>query len=536
MIRIIRQFHSLFRYINPVRISKLMVHLFKNSPAYFKHFKDSMIELSSFLLLFTVFLFNLPLVGLLKANYIPNFLRILLLKLNRSITMFVMKYDRPDMTRMNRLELFELAFRNMTFKKTRTIITIGGMALGVGAIVFLVSIGYGLQELVIDRVARLDEMRQADVSVQPGSNVKLSDKAVADFKEIKQVEEVLPLIGVVAKVAYQGSNSDVAVYGVTTNYLKNSAVKTINGDLFDSNEIGLLPEINFAKKMASSNNVEMELDKNGNVAGARVMRQNVKMGQEIQDITFSIFPRTWLRARDYPSTNSQVIGYVKRVEGLQPGKEYWGSPFEPEENGKVIQDLEGNWYGKWIKTQSYVWEEKACEEADPDCDGGTHLLVRDANGEKVFKDVYFAELEVVVNSTSFDPSRNNDVLGISDENTDETDITIDDLAAVLADESVASDVSTDGALIGTTSAGAASLNDDEYLSMLLESSGSAGLSDTIKVPLPPEAIREAVVNEAFLKVLGLDNTNPLGKEFSTSFIITSNLLENSAQKVESEPC
>jgi len=407
----------------------------------------------------------------------------------------------------------------------------------VGAIVFLVSIGYGLQELVIDRVARLDEMRQADVSVQPGSNIKLNDKAVNEFKEIKQVDEVLPLIGVVAKVEYQGSNSDVAVYGVTTNYLKNSAIKTTNGNLFESNEIGLLPEINLAKRPNTNSEMalEMELDGAGDVAGARVVRKNVKVGQEIQDITFSIFPRTWLRARAFPSTSAEVLGYVKRVEGLQPGKEYWGSPFEPEETGQVVQDLDGNWYGKWIKTQSYLWEEKTCDEADPDCDGGTHMLVRDENGEKVFTDVYFAELEVVVNSTSYDPARNNDVLGISDENTDETDITANDLAAVLADETVASDAAADGTLTGTTAAGDASLNDDEYLNMLLETSGSVGASDAIKVPLPPQALKEAVVNEAFLKVLGLDNTNPIGKEFSTSFIITSNLLENSAQKVESEP-
>lgn len=542
MIRILRQIKGLLYFLNPIRLGKILIRFIKNSPQNIKSLRSNLLELSTFLVLFTVFLINLPIVGLLKANFIPNFVRIILLKLNRNITIFVMKYDKPDMTRMNRLELFELAFRNMTFKKTRTIITIGGMALGVGAIVFLVSIGYGLQELVIDRVARLDEMRQADVSVQPGSNVKLTDKAVSDFKEIKQVEEVLPLIGVVAKVAYQGSNSDVAVYGVTTNYLKNSAVKTINGDLFESNEIGLIPDFRFAHNNLNTpsagtqrDKFELEVDSSGNVAGARVARKNVTIGQEIQDVTFSIFPRTWLRARAYPSTNAEVLGYVRRVEGLQPGKEYWGSPFEPEETGKVIQDLNGNWLGKWIKTQSYVWEEKECDEADPDCEGGTHMLVRDEYGEKVFKDVYFAELEVVVNSTSYDPEKNNDVLGISDENTGNTGITADDLAAVLADETSVVDETSDGTLTGTTAAGEASLNDEEYLTQLLESSASAGLSDTVKVPLPPETLKQAVVNEAFLKVLGLDNTNPIGKEFSTSFIITSNLLQNSAQKVESEP-
>ena len=51
------------------------------------------------------------------------------------------------------------------------------MAIGIGAIVFLVSIGYGLQQLVVSRVASLDELKQTDVSSQLGSKIKIDDKA-----------------------------------------------------------------------------------------------------------------------------------------------------------------------------------------------------------------------------------------------------------------------------------------------------------------------------------------------------------------------
>ena len=52
---------------------------------------------------------------------------------------------------IDRISLIGIAVRNMKVKKTRTAITIGGMALGIASIVFLVSLGYGVQRLVISQ-------------------------------------------------------------------------------------------------------------------------------------------------------------------------------------------------------------------------------------------------------------------------------------------------------------------------------------------------------------------------------------------------
>ncbi len=145
--------------------------------------------------------------------------------------------DRHNSNTISRSDLIELAFRNMQAKKTRTLVTVGGMAIGVGAIVFLVSIGYGLQQLVISRVARLDEMRQADVYPQSGGAVKINDGTLSNLKEIANVEAVLPLIAAVGRVNYQNSVSDMAVFGVTADYLNQSAIKPVRGEIFASNDI-----------------------------------------------------------------------------------------------------------------------------------------------------------------------------------------------------------------------------------------------------------------------------------------------------------
>lgn len=142
--------------------------------------------------------------------------------------------DRRRQGSVSELQLIKLAIRNMQVKKTRTMITIGGMAVGISSIVLLVSIGYGLQDMVITRIARLEEMSQAEVSQPPGSKLAIDDKTLSDFAEISGVDMVLPLIGVVGRVSYERSVTDVAVYGVTSEYLESSAIKPFWGKIFES--------------------------------------------------------------------------------------------------------------------------------------------------------------------------------------------------------------------------------------------------------------------------------------------------------------
>lgn len=154
--------------------------------------------------------------------------------------------DRPKKGNISRIELIDLAIRNMTSKKNRSYVTIGGMTIGIAAIVFLVSIGYGLQSLVISRVARLEEMKQTDVAILPGSNLFLNDDVIKSFQEISNVKLALPQIAVVGKVNYNNSLTDMAVYGVTKDYLTESAIAPVVGKSFDSN--GITTDIKASKE------------------------------------------------------------------------------------------------------------------------------------------------------------------------------------------------------------------------------------------------------------------------------------------------
>jgi ABC-type lipoprotein release transport system permease subunit len=103
----------------------------------------------------------------------------------------------------------------MKAKKNRAVVTIGGVAVGVGAIVFLVSVGYGLEKLVIGRVAKLDELKMADVSLGQLSAAKLNNDSMDKIKTMANVTDVVPVISMVSKVKFNNSILDVMSFGVS---------------------------------------------------------------------------------------------------------------------------------------------------------------------------------------------------------------------------------------------------------------------------------------------------------------------------------
>jgi len=391
--------------------------------------------------------------------------------------------EGPRQNTISRIELIDLSLRNMKAKKTRTIVTIGGMMIGIGVIVFLVSIGYGLQQLVITRVARLEEMKQADVTPQAGGKVKITDKTLSDFKDIPAVETALPLIAVVGRVNYQNSASDMAAYGVTTDYLKQSAIKPVQGKIFDSNEL--------------VSSIQYQVSNMGKVVGVSVQKGN--FGEKIQEVEFAITPGKWIRVRESPSTTGKIIGYTKRVEGNSSGEEIWGGSYESDNDaGKAGETEEGKPLGKWIKAKVFLWKEEKCDsQTQGDCEGGKYMVMRDEDDKQVQKEGYFAEINLSLAGVNVKQPQ---TLGVTSEAT--------------------------GSAKTTTELGV------NWIEIASEA-GIIAPPETKTVELAGDAKRQAVVNRAMLKVLGINESEAVGKKFNVSFVVVGDLLADEKEKVES---
>lgn len=450
-------------------------------------FKNTTIRLSSFILLLILYVSAKALAWISPKKYFPQVIRSKTAPLLSSFyhkTVPILEMRRVGT--VSRVTLMELSIRNMQAKKTRTIITIGGMAVGIGAIVFLVSIGYGLQQLVISRVARLDEMKQVDVTIQPGSKVKINDKALSDIKQTSKVGMVLPLIAVVGRVNFQNSVSDMAVYGVTSNYLKQSAIQPVQGKIFDSNDLV----------------VSLRSDV-GEVAGlsTEAGKESIATPHEkIQNIEFSVTPGAWIRVRESPSAGAKILGYTKRTEGKQQGEELWGGAYSSDDgSGEAGVDKDGKKLGKWIKSPALLWEKRICETGSGDCENGSYVVARDQDNKQVQQSGYFAELNIALSGTSITQKK---VLGVS--------------------------TRQDGVLAATDS------SDVDFVEIASEA-GIIKPFETKQVSLGSNAKRQAIVNRAMLKVLGIKEIEAVGKLFSVSFVATGDLLDNPSEKIESTP-
>lgn len=435
--------------------------------AKFVTWTSSLIEIASFVGL--VILYGLVVIAGIVAKYIPAMGRVQN-KLHESIK----RLDRKQQGSISRIELIELSLANMRAKRTRTMVTVGGMTIGIASIVFLVSIGYGLQALVISRVARLDEMKQIDVTVHAGSKLRLNDESHATFRGIPDVEQALPLIAVVGKVKYSNSATDMAVYGVTHDYLEQSAIKPVVGRIFDNNEVVVsdVAQPIFHEEFVTNKDTT-------DAGGADIpISEDVQIGSTVRSIKFSVDSGQWVRVRAQANSNADLLGYISSETGQLSGEEIWGETYVDEAGRGTVGTMEdGRKAGLWIKVRTPVWEEK----------DGQYVPMMDSNDNQVVQTGYVAEINV-----SVEPVTSQQVLG------DAIDITNDDWVEV----------------------------EGESIPEATE--------NTEVVQLPKSGEREAVVNRGFLEILSISEDEVLGKTFEVTFVATGGLLNDDQKRLQSE--
>src|SRR6056297_1699942 len=96
-------------------------------------------------------------------------------------------------------DVIKISSRSFKNNRLRTLLTVLGISIGIGAIFFLVSLGYGFQKLILERIATEDSLLSLDVSKR-NESVKLDEKSMESIKEIKEVVEVNPVVGIDTRV------------------------------------------------------------------------------------------------------------------------------------------------------------------------------------------------------------------------------------------------------------------------------------------------------------------------------------------------
>ncbi len=282
------------------------------------------------------------------------------------VVICLLDYSKPQ--QMKSSDLMLLAVKNLTTKRARSLVTMGGMAIGFGAVILLLSTGYGFERLVVSQVANLSEMKQIDVNISNGSPLVFGPEAVETIQKIEGVESVIPIITSVSKVTYNDAVSDVIVYAVPTVYFESVSIRPVAGELYSDN----------IKKIHG----EVLDEEKGEVAGVHTtLIAKSSIGSEVYKIRYAINPLEWKPVYKSPDIQSQIIGYTKREPGKQEAVEVWGSAYA--DGSESALDLEGNVYNTWISDDFSLWDMESCLLKDPACADGLYSVQRDEETQLV---------------------------------------------------------------------------------------------------------------------------------------------------------
>lgn len=132
--------------------------------------------------------------------------------------------------------LLHIAWANITNKKLRSLLTIAGVVIGIGAIFFLLSFGIGLQQLVANEVIGDESIKSIEVTSPNSKILKLDDEVANKIKTFPYVTKVGTLHSFPGNVTYRGGEVGAITYGVDTNYVAMTQYEVNAGRLLQSND------------------------------------------------------------------------------------------------------------------------------------------------------------------------------------------------------------------------------------------------------------------------------------------------------------
>ncbi|MFZ2187361.1 MAG: ABC transporter permease [Candidatus Moraniibacteriota bacterium] len=138
---------------------------------------------------------------------------------------------------MRFFDLLKLSLRMFKARTMRTLLTILGMSVGIAAIIFLVSFGYGLQRTLLQKITTSDALVTLDITLGKGDSGQKLDSATAEeLKNIQDVVEVIPVLESPGQGKFDDITLDVSTVSSSASLLKNEGLKIENGRFFTQDE------------------------------------------------------------------------------------------------------------------------------------------------------------------------------------------------------------------------------------------------------------------------------------------------------------
>jgi putative ABC transport system permease protein len=133
---------------------------------------------------------------------------------------------------MRTLDLFHLSSENLKTRKSRFLFTILGVSVGIGAILFLVSLGFGLQKILLEQITTKESLLTLDIVSPDREIIRLTPRILEDIEKINQVEKVSPQAIFPGQVSSEGLTSETTLNLVSSDFFSLSGILPRIGTTF----------------------------------------------------------------------------------------------------------------------------------------------------------------------------------------------------------------------------------------------------------------------------------------------------------------
>lgn len=135
---------------------------------------------------------------------------------------------------MKAKDIFLLSIRSFRTRTMRSLLTVLGMGVGIGAVLFLVSFGYGLQQVILNRITSADALLSLDVSAGSSGLISLEKDVLDDIGEMPEVVEVSPVLNLPGQLTHQDVTGDMTIYAIDRSFFRLNGTTINDGREFST--------------------------------------------------------------------------------------------------------------------------------------------------------------------------------------------------------------------------------------------------------------------------------------------------------------
>ena len=138
---------------------------------------------------------------------------------------------------MKILDTIKISVRSFRNNRLRTFLTIMGISVGIASIFFLVSLGYGMQKVVLERIATSDSLLSLDVFSGKADESVIAKNELLAIKNVDGISKVTPVITQKTQIHSNNFTTDSKINIVGANFFRMEGISVQYGKLFSDGDV-----------------------------------------------------------------------------------------------------------------------------------------------------------------------------------------------------------------------------------------------------------------------------------------------------------